>query len=113
MRLDRFLSEQRPEFENDDAQLYLDLYRDADPVDAFDRFREQRQTNIEFMRGLPGSDGGRVALHKEAGEITLAQMLHEWAMHDIGHIRQIAELVRARKYLEGAGPLGASYNLKP
>ena len=113
MRLDRFLSEQRPEFEPDDAQLYLDLYRDADPEDAFDHFEEQRETNIEFIRGLPGSDGSRVALHKEAGEITLAQMLHEWAMHDLGHIRQIAELVRARKYLEGAGPLGASYNLKP
>ncbi len=113
MRLDRFLSEQRPEFEPDDAQLHLDLYRDADPEDAFDHFEEQRETNIEFIRGLPGSDGSRVALHKEAGEITLAQMLHEWAMHDLGHIRQIAELVRARKYLEGAGPLGASYNLKP
>jgi len=34
-------------------------------------------------------------------------------MHDLGHIRQIAELVRARKYLAGAGPLGTSYNLKP
>ena len=76
-------------------------------------FKPLRETNIEFIRGLPGSDGSRVALHKEAGEITLAQMLHEWAMHDLGHIRQIAELVRARKYLEGAGPLGASYNLKP
>jgi hypothetical protein len=40
-------------------------------------------------------------------------MLHEWALHDLGHIRQIAELVRARKYLEGAGPLGSSYQLKP
>ena len=113
MRLDRFLSEQRPEFEPDDAQLYLGLYRDADPQDAFDHFEEQRETNIEFMRGLPWSAGRSVALHKEAGQITLAQMLHEWSMHDLGHIRQIAELVRARKYLEGAGPLGAFYNLKP
>jgi hypothetical protein len=113
MRLDRFLSEQRPEFEPDDAQLYLDLYRDADAEEAFNHFEEQRETNIEFMRGLAASDGSRVALHKEAGEITLAQMLHEWAMHDLGHIRQIAELVRARKHLEGAGSLGASYNLKP
>src|SRR5919202_2143102 len=113
MRLDRFLSEQRPEFEPDDAQLYLDLYRDADPEDAFDHFEEQRETNVEFLRGLPASDGSRVAQHKEVGEITLAQMLHEWAMHDLGHIRQIAELVRARKHLAGAGPLGKSYNLKP
>jgi hypothetical protein len=97
-----FLSEQRAEFEPDDAQLCLDLYREADPEDAFDHFEEQRETNIEFMRGLPGSDGSRVALHNEAGEITMAQMLHEWAMHDLGHIRQFAELVRARKYLEGS-----------
>jgi hypothetical protein len=31
----------------------------------------------------------------------------------LGHIRQIAELVRARKYLDGAGPLGSSYRVKP
>ena len=52
-------------------------------------------------------------MHQEYGEITLAQMLNEWALHDLGHIRQIAELVRARKYLAGAGPMAASYNLKP
>jgi hypothetical protein len=40
-------------------------------------------------------------------------MLNEWALHDLGHIRQIAELVRARKYLAGAGPLAAFYQLKP
>jgi hypothetical protein len=51
--------------------------------------------------------------HKGAGETTLAQMLHEWALHDLGHVRQIAELVRAQKYLAGAGPLGAEYELRP
>jgi hypothetical protein len=40
-------------------------------------------------------------------------MLHEWALHDLGHIRQVAELVRARKYLAGAGRLGEEYRLKP
>ena len=113
MRLDRFLAETRPTFEPDDAQMYLDLYRDADPEDAFDHFEEQRETNVAYLRDLPSQTGGRVALHKEAGEITLNQMLHEWALHDLGHIRQIAELVRARKYLDGAGPLGSSYRLKP
>ena len=112
-RLDRFLNEERPEFEPDDAQFHLDLYRDADPEDAFDHFEEQRETNVEFLRDLPGEAGGRVALHKEAGEITLSQMLHEWVLHDLGHVRQVAELVRARKYLAGAGRLGESYQLKP
>ena len=113
MRLDRFMTETRPEFEPDDAQMYLDLYRDADPEDAFDRFEKQREANIQFLNDLPARAGERVALHREHGEITLAQMLNEWVLHDLGHIRQIAELIRARKYLASAGALGASYDLKP
>src|SRR5499427_9695382 len=82
MRLDRFMAETRPEFEPDDAQMYLHLYRDADPEVAFDHFEDQRETNIEFLRDLPDGAGDRVALHREFGEITLAQMLKEWALHD-------------------------------
>src|SRR5437016_35588 len=108
-RLDKFMSEQNPEFEPDDAQCHLDLYAKADPEDAFDHFEEQRETNIEFLRDLEPGAGDRRAMHKTAGPITLEQMLHEWAMHDLGHIRQVAELVRARKHLAGAGPLGADY----
>src|SRR5512146_1514246 len=52
MRLDRFMSESLPEFEPDDAQMYLDLYRDADPEDAFAHFEEQRERNIEYLRDL-------------------------------------------------------------
>jgi DinB superfamily len=112
-RLDRFLSETNPEFESDDAQFHLELYAQADPEDSFDHFEEQRETNIEFLRELTAEDGARTAIHKKVGTITLSQMLHEWTLHDLGHIRQVAELVRARKYLAGAGPLGSFYNLKP
>lgn len=112
-RLDRFLAEDLPEFESDDAQMHLHLYHDADPEDAFDHFEEQRETNVEYLRSLPPGAGDRRARHREAGDITLSQMLHEWALHDLGHIRQIAELVRARKYLAGAGSLGTPYQLKP
>ncbi|MCX6626639.1 MAG: DinB family protein [Candidatus Solibacter sp.] len=112
-RLDRFLSEDNPEFESDDAQDHLELYRNMDPEDAFDHFEEQRETNIETLRDLPPGSGERKAVHQAVGLLTLAQMLHGWALHDLGHIRQIAELVRARKYLSGAGPLGSFYQLKP
>ena len=112
-RLDRFLAEPRPEFEPDDAQMHLDVYRNADPEKEFGHFEGQRKANVALLRGLPAEAGVRKALHRAAGEITLSQMLHEWALHDIGHIRQIAELVRARKYLAGAGPLGDDYQLKP
>ena len=113
MRVDRFMAETRPEFEPDDAQMYLDLYRGADPEEAFGQFKDQRAANIKFLRALPKGAGDRVALHREYGEITLAQILNEWALHDLGHIRQVAELVRARKYQAGAGPMAASYQLQP
>src|SRR5436189_4641058 len=63
-RLDRFMSEENPEFEPDDAQFYLDLYRDADAEDAFDHFEEQRENNVEFLRALPAEAASRRARHK-------------------------------------------------
>ena len=113
MRVDRFLNEELPEFEEDNAQMYLDLYRDADADDSFAHFTEQRGTNIAFLHTLPRSAGGRKAMHTVMGEFTLQQMLHEWAMHDLGHIRQIAELVRARMHWQAAGRLGEFYQLRP
>jgi hypothetical protein len=112
-RVDRILAETMPELEPDDAQMFLDLYRNADPEEAFAHFEDQRELNVELLRSLPSEARNRKALHREAGEITLSEMLHEWALHDIGHIRQVAELVRARKYLEGAGPLAKGYQLRP
>ena len=37
-RVDRFLAEEMPEFEPDDAQMHLDLYRNADPEEEFGQF---------------------------------------------------------------------------
>jgi hypothetical protein len=113
LRLDRFLAEDLPEFEPDDAQMYLDLYRGRDADVELARFTGQRNANVAFLRGLPAEAGARRALHKDVGPITLAQMLHEWALHDLAHIRQVAELVRARCHLAGAGRLGESYQLAP
>jgi hypothetical protein len=113
-RVDQFMAEERPELEPDDASFHYELYRQADAEVSFDHFEEQREANVEYLRGLPASAGQRLAFHKGlATEVTLEHMLHEWAMHDLGHIRQIAELVRARKHWEGAGPLNADYKLRP
>jgi hypothetical protein len=108
-----FWQMEMPELEPDDAQMHLELYKNRDPEEDLGYFEDQRETNIELLRGLPADVGSRKARHRAAGEITLSQMLHEWALHDLGYVRQIAELVRAREYLAGAGPLGEDYQLKP
>jgi hypothetical protein len=112
-RVDRFLTEEMPDLQSEDAQMYLNVYKNADAEEEFGHFEDQRETNIELLRGLSADAGSRKANHRGVGEITLAQMLHEWALHDLGHVRQIAELVRARKYLPGAGPLADECQLKP
>ena len=65
MRLDRFMAETRPQFEPDDAQMYLELYRGADPEEAFNQFEDQRKTNLEFLRALPTGAGERVAVRRD------------------------------------------------
>jgi len=114
-RVELMAGEENPAIEPYDQELYIAAgqYSGREAEDSFDHFEEQRENNIEFLENLPPGSGDCKANHAEVGEITLAQMLHEWALHDIGHIRQVAELVRARKYLNGAGPLGKSYQLKP
>src|SRR6516165_6562397 len=42
MRLDRFVAETRPEFERRHGHMYVDLYRGADPEEAFDHFQDPR-----------------------------------------------------------------------
>ena len=41
LRVNRFLAEDMPELEPDDAQMYLDLYRGRDAKDEFANFEEQ------------------------------------------------------------------------
>ena len=112
-RVERILAELEPELEPDEASMYLDLYRGRVAETELRQFEEQRAENVAFLGSLPAEAGLRGARHKEAGRITLAQMLHEWALHDLGHVRQVAEIARARRYREGAGPLGDSYLLRP
>jgi len=113
-RLDLFVKGgDNPAVQPYDPKDYLEIYRTADPEDALDHFEDQRQTNLDVLCDLPAEIANRKAKHPRVGEITLGEMLNEWVLHDLGHIRQVAELVRARKYLAGAGPLGHSYQLKP
>src|ERR1700753_1401289 len=40
-RVDRFLAEEMPEFEPDDAHMYLELYKNGDPEEDFNHFEDQ------------------------------------------------------------------------
>src|ERR1035437_5407238 len=64
MRVDRFLSEERPEFEADHARVPLDLSRDPAPDSDSDHLEDPRDDTVDFLRTPPASAGARVALHQ-------------------------------------------------
>ncbi|MGB7285094.1 MAG: DinB family protein [Candidatus Acidiferrum sp.] len=76
-------------------------------------FTRIRRSTIILLRSIPADAGDRDAVHSELGSITLHQMLSEWASHDLGHLRQIAELYRARAFHPYAGPFQKYSNPKP
>lgn len=76
-------------------------------------FVRARRVSTAFLKGLPASAAERTGIHSELGSVTLAQMLNEWASHDLGHIRQIAELYRAHAFHPYAGPFQKYSNPRP
>ena len=77
------------------------------------RFAHTRRELIQFLRTLPPDIGARTARHSKLGLVTLEQMLNEWACHDLGHVRQIAELYRASAFHPHSGPFAAYQTLHP
>lgn len=76
-------------------------------------FTRTRRSTLSFLTGLPDSAGLRTGVHSELGTVTLAHMLNEWANHDLGHLRQIAELYRAYAFHPHSGPFMKYSNPKP
>ena len=76
-------------------------------------FNRTRRSTLALLVGLPPSAGSRTGVHSELGVITLAQMLNEWANHDLGHLRQIAELYRGHAFHPHSGPFMKYSTPKP
>lgn len=76
-------------------------------------FLKARRATTVLLKSIPPDSEDRLAMHAELGMITLGQMLNEWASHDLGHLRQIAELYRAHAFYPYSGPFRKYSNPKP
>jgi hypothetical protein len=115
LRLDDILATDGVPIEPYDEKVYdaEGAYSGRDPEDSFAHWEEQREEAIELLRSLDAAALKRTGRHPKLGTFTLENMLNAWVCHDLGHVRQIAELVRAQNFADGAGPFRAHYNLKP
>ena len=68
-------------------------------------FKELRQKNITVVRSknLTGKNLAQKGIHPAFGEVTLAQLLATWTVHDLDHIAQISR-VMAKQYQTEVGP---------
>ena len=85
----------------------------GDAKENLRRFCHQRDLSLSWLRYLPAAAGARTGVHSAIGPIMLDQLLNEWAFHDLGHIRQIAELYRARAFYPKIGPFQQYYKINP
>jgi DinB family protein len=80
---------------------------------SMEEFVPLRRAFVFYLHSIPASAAGRTGKHAELGNISLSQMLNELANHDLGHLRQIAELYRAYSFYPNAGPFQKYSNPKP
>jgi hypothetical protein len=114
-RVERMVNEDNPAIEPYDPDVYFaeGQYSGRDAEDSFDHFEEQREMNVEYLRELPASVADRIGTHGKLGVITVSHLMNEWAFHDIGHIKQIGEIIRALKYYPGMGLFQSQYKINP
>jgi DinB superfamily len=114
-RTRRIVTEENPVLQKYDAAgtVLIGDYTHGSATENLAVFIRIRRSTIILLRSIPADSGEREATHSELGNITLHQMLSEWASHDLGHLRQIAELYRARAFHPYTGPFQKYSNPKP
>lgn len=73
--------------------------------DLLDEFKKLREKNIEHLRSKTLTDKhlDEKGIHPAFGEVSLAQLLATWTVHDLSHTSQICR-VMAKQYKEAVGP---------
>jgi hypothetical protein len=99
-RVEAIVSQDRPELEPfDQEKRAAELHYDRiDLRDSLASFTRQRRANVKWLRALRPAQLRRVGVHKSVGEVSVLDFLHEWAFHDLGHLRQILEVKRYALY---------------
>jgi DinB superfamily len=88
-------------------------YSSKKAVDNLHTFCHERDRSLSFLRYLPPTAVSRSGKHSKIGTVTVGQLMNEWAFHDLGHIRQISELLRSRAFFPYIGPFQQYYTIRP
>jgi hypothetical protein len=73
------------------------------PNELTAEFSRRRAGSLALLSKLGQDDLNRTARHQELGMVTLGEMLHEWAGHDLMHTVQ-GERAILQPFIAGCGP---------
>jgi hypothetical protein len=73
------------------------------PAELAAAFARLRAESLALLGGVTPEDLARAAEHGELGRVTLGELLHEWAAHDLMHTVQ-AERALMQPFIPGSGP---------
>jgi DinB superfamily len=73
------------------------------PHELAAEFARLRSASLDELARLTPEDLPRTARHSELGVVTLGQLMHEWAAHDLMHTVQ-AERALMQPFIVGSGP---------
>jgi hypothetical protein len=85
-------------------------YNRINPLKSLAGLARQRQANVKWLNRLRPAQQKRRGTHQEVGVISVEELVTEWALHDLGHIKQILEIKRYALYPR-IGNMRAFYRL--
>jgi hypothetical protein len=72
-------------------------------ADLAAEFSRMRRETLGSLAGITADDLTREARHQELGVVTLGELAHKWAAHDLDHTVQ-AERALMQPFIRGSGP---------
>jgi DinB family protein len=94
-RIQRMLTEARPFIRSIEpsARLLEGGYASRQLDELLDDLQRLREHDVSWLRSLSAEDLSRSGEHDEVGEISVADVVHQWPAHDLSHLRQIAHML--------------------
>jgi hypothetical protein len=112
-RFQAMLASDRPLLPAYDQMALFRPSTDFDPYAELARFEEKRAATLAMLNAMPDSAGERLGQHEELGVLNVAQLLNEFAFHDLGHIRQVIEIYRSCVFYPEMGVYQSYYKINP
>lgn len=101
-RLEYFLAGQDfPDYNPDEEGTRLSAT--PSPLEMTAHFTRMRQDSLASLSAITPADLNRRARHAALGMVSLDEMIHEWAAHDLNHTVQ-AERAVMQPFIVGSGP---------